>query len=227
MLAIAPSVEAGSLTHDGLFAIIGGVAATVTLGAYPFIEVIKPARRRRQSRHPCNVYFSIMPATEGKIDYAIQDERGHHVKELVLSENSETDIELVYIPKLPFYESKIAFGCESGIEGKPYAFECFDRFTIKGETHWIPGRDHGHSLNRQKFYQIVRHEHRNVGTDFVVGFRLKTEKPGLFPMKIFFFTDEVEGSGDLTIRVEEKPRTPMQCARKEHWDCYVYPNTPR
>ena len=33
--------------------------------------------------------------------------------------------------------------------------------------------------------------------------------------------------GGLIIRVEEKPNTPMQCARKEYWDCYVYPNTPR
>jgi hypothetical protein len=209
---------------EGPFAIIGGVMATLTLATYVFIEIVKPAWRRNRLRHPCNAYFSIMPATEGRIEYAVQDDRGHHVSELVLPPRSEISVELVYIPKLPFYEAKLAFGCEGDVDGKPYAFECFDRFTIKGQAHWIPERDQGHSLTRQKFYQIIRHEHRNVGTHFVIGFKLRTEKPGTFPMKMFFMTDEVEGSADLTIIVEERPKTSMKCTLKGHRDCWIYPS---
>jgi hypothetical protein len=92
---------------EGPFAIIGGVMATLTLATYVFIEIVKPAWRRNRLRHPCNAYFSIMPATEGRIDYAVQDDRGHHVSELVLPPRSEISVELVYIPKLPFMKQSL------------------------------------------------------------------------------------------------------------------------
>ena len=227
MLAIALGAEGASMTLDGVFAIVGGVAATITLAAYLLIEVVKPWMRRRRMKHPCEANFNIISRSEGEITYAIQEDRGHQVKELVLPSQSEIPIEVIYLPKVAFFEESIAFGCEGEIEGKPYAIECFNRYTLMGKSQWIPGVDEGHTLNRHKFYQIVRKKPRNLGTHVLVGFKLKTENVGVFPMRLYFITDEVEGSADLTIRVEDNPKTPMQCVVKDHWDCYVYPNTPK
>jgi hypothetical protein len=209
--------------------IVAGVASVAMIGLYLFIEVGRPWWRRRVMQHPCNVWFNIMGPKEGKIAYAIQDDRPHHVKELVLPSNSEIEIELIYTPKLAFHEASIAFGCESDLEGKPYAIECFNRFVLegKGKSQWIPGKDEGHTINRHKFYWIVRNQVRNVGSHFIVGYKFKTESVGIFPMKVYFLTDEVEGSADLTIRVEENPNTPMQCVVKDHYECYVYPTARR
>ncbi len=196
-----------------------------TLLAYVFVEMIWPAVRHYRLRHPCRVYFNIPGLRERKIEYLRQDDRTHHTKELTLPPNAEFEIEIIYTPKLIFHEDSIAFGCESPLDGKPYASERFDRFTIVGKSHWIPGKDDGHTLNRHKFFQIARGKTRNLKTHFIVGFKLKTEKVGVWPMKVFFITDEVEGSADLTIRVEERPTYSCRCFIKNHGECYVYPTS--
>jgi hypothetical protein len=229
MLGIALGGGAASTMLDGPFAIAGGIAATVTLAAYIFVEVAKPAWRRCRLRHPCHVYFNIMRPNEGEVPYVQRDGKSHHLKELVLPPNCEVEIELIYLPKLEFFEAEISFGCEiDDPDGKPYAFECFNRFAMpgKGKGQWIPGVDEGHSLTRHKFYHIVRNRPRNTGTHRIVGVKFRTEKVGVFPMKLYFLTNEVEGEADLTVRVEERPQTSMKCQLKEHRGCYVYP-TPR
>jgi hypothetical protein len=227
MIAIAVAAGVSSTTLDGPFAILGGIAASATLIAYLIIEVIRPAWRRHVLRYPCHVHFNVIGRHEGEITYAIQDDRTHHTKEIVLPANSEVAIEVIYLPKVPFFEESIAFGCEGKNDGKPYAFEFFNRYTILGKSRFVPGEDDGHVLNRHKFYQIVRKKPRNTGTHVVLGFKLKTEKLGIFSARLYFFTDEVEGRADLTIRVEEKPTTLARCVLPDHYDCYVYPNIPR
>jgi len=214
---------------DGPFAILGGIAAATTLVAYLFIEFVKPRWRRYRLRHPCHVYFNIMRPDEGEVPYVQRDGKSHHLKELTLPPNCEVEIELIYLPKLEYFESEIMFGCEvENPDGKPYAFECFHRFNMpgKGKDHWIPGVDEGHSITRHKFYQIVRNRPRNTGTHRIVGFKFRTEKVGIWPMKLYFIMPELEGSADLTVRVEERPQTSMRCQLNEHGECYVYP-TPR
>jgi hypothetical protein len=230
MLATAVSSGAAATILDGPFAVVGGIAASVTLIAYLYIEVVKPAWRRHRLQHPCHVWFNIKGTYDGGVPYIAGDGKPHHLKELVLPPNYETEIEIIYLPKLAYFEFSIAFGCElSDDDGKPHAFECFNRFTIpgKGKSHWIPGVDDGHSLNRHKFYTIIRNAPRNTGTHFIVGFKFRTEKVGVFPMKLYFMTNEVEGEADLTVRVEERPTTSMKCCVKQHGECYVYPAVSR
>ncbi len=208
---------------DDLWWIVGAaVLAGLTFVAYAWVEGLQPLIRRYRLRHPCRVYFNIPGPDETRIAHSQQDERGHRTRELTLPPNAEVEIEIIYVPKLAFHEIRFAFGCPFGIEGKPYAFEAFHRFTVQGKSHWKPGEDEGHKTDRHKFYEWKRDEKRNTGTDFLVGFKLRTEKVGVWPMKVFFVTDEVEGSADLTIRVEDKPTTSSKCMI--HRDCYVYPS---
>jgi hypothetical protein len=224
VVAITAAVVA-AMSQDHVWVVAAALLAGGTFAAYLIVEAILPAIRKHRLKHPCEVHFNVIGRHEGEITYAIQDDRTHHVDELVLPANSEIPIEIIYLPKLPFYETKLAFGCEGNIEGKPYATECFSRFNLKGKSQWIPGVDDGHYLTRHKFYQMDREQHRNTGTHRVVGFKLKTENVGVFDARVYFMTDEVEGSAKLTIRVEEKPKTTVRCIIKDHWDCYVYPNT--
>ena len=210
-----------STALEGPFAVIGGITAAAVLFLYVFVEFIKPIWRRRELRHPCYVWFNIISTSEGKIDYAAQDDRVHHVKELVLPTHSEVPIEIIYLPRIAYFEVEFAFGCETDVKGKPYAFECFSRFVTAGKSHWTPDKDEGHYVNRHQFYWIVRNRHRSPGTHRVVGFRVRTEIAGVFPAKVYFMTDEIEGSADLTIRVEDYPRTLMRCS--SHGGCLVNP----
>jgi hypothetical protein len=213
------------VSDDHVWIVAATFLAGGTLVAYLIIEFVLPAWRRRRLKHPCEVHFNVPGRHEGvELTYAVQDDRTHHVDELVLPANSEVAIEIIYLPKLPFYESMIAFGCEGNIDDKPYAIECFNRFNIKGKSRWVPGEDDGNKLTRQKYYHIDRNEHRNIGTHRVVGYKLKTGSAGVFETRVFFMTDETEGRATLTIRVEDEPKTLMRC-KLDHWDCYVYPST--
>jgi hypothetical protein len=214
------------MSEDHAWIVSAAVLAGLTFIAYGCVEMILPLVRRYRLRHPCHVWFNIMRPDEGEVSYVQREGKSHHLKELVLPPNSEFEIEVIYLPKLDFYESEIIFeSSSSDIDGKPFAFECFNRFAMpgKGRGQWIPGVDEGHTLTRHKNYHIVRNRARNVGTHRFIGFKFKTEKVGVFPMKFIFITPEVEGNADLTIRVEERPTTSMKCYVKEHGECYVYP----
>jgi len=226
--SIAASAAAGIavMSKDHIWIVAAAILAGLTLVAYCLKEMILPRIRRYRLRHPCHVYFNIMRPNEGDVSYVQRQGKSHHLKELVLPANCEVEIELIYLPKLDFFESELLFGCEvENPDGKPYAFECFDRFAMpgRGKGHWIPGVDQGHTLNRHKFYHIARNRSRNVGTHRVVGFKFRTEQIGVWPMKLYFLTSEIEGSADLTVRVEERPTTSMKCYVKEHGECYIHP----
>jgi len=223
VIAVGAAVTA-AVSDDHAWIIAAAILAGLTFTAYVVVEVIGPIIRRWRLKHPCHVYFNIPAPEEGVVDYVRQDTDGHHVKELTLPPNADVEIEIIYRPKLAFREIKFAFGCPLGSEGKPFAYEAFERFTIKGKSHWKPGEDEGHKTNRHKFYQWHRDEMRNTGSFFLLGFKLRTIQTGIWPMKVFFVTDEIEGSADLVIRVENKPTTSSKCFIREHRECYVYPS---
>ena len=179
VLAVSAAVVA-AVSDDHAWIIAAAILAGLTFVAYGLVEVVWPLIRRRRLLHPCHVYFNIPGLYETKVSHIRQNESGHRTKELTLPSYAEVEIEIIYRPKLAFHELKFAFGCPDGSESKPYAFEAFDRFTTQGQSHWIPGKDEGHKTNRHKFYQWNRDEPRNTGSDFLVGFKLKTGKVGVW-----------------------------------------------
>jgi len=188
-------ISANSLVT--LLTIVAGVAAAATLILYVAVEILIPIRRRHRLRHPCSAEFLIVDKDQGLLDHAIQDDVEHRTKELVLSANSVYCVEIIYKPRLEYFESKIAFGCESDSPEKPYAFERFNRYIEKGKARWIPGCDLEDSLTRKKLYIARRDEPRNVGSEFIVGFKVQTRGVGTFPMNLYFITNEIEGKATL------------------------------
>jgi hypothetical protein len=70
------------------------------------------------------------------------------------------------------------------------------------------------------YYHVARDVPRNTGTHFGTVFKLQTRAPGIYPVTLSF----LEGvSKRLTIRVEDKPKTPMRCYMRGHVGCFVRP----
>lgn len=204
--------------------IIGAVTSAAVLVLYILAEFLKPAIRHLRLKRPCKTHFPIRSLSQAEIPYVVQDDDMHSVRELVLPARSELEIEIGYWPRLPYYEVLIIFQCEGDPKERPFALERFQRFIKVGKDRWIPGRDDTDKISVADSYEIRRDSARNTGTHFVLGFKIKTRAPGVYPANLYFVTDEVEGRSSLTLRVEDIPRTTMRCSAKGHWGCFVRPN---
>jgi hypothetical protein len=207
-----------------IWTVTSAVAAIIVLILYVWVEFIAPRIRRHQLKRPCNAYFNIQPLRMGDIGYAVQDDEGHQVRELVLASNSTAEIEIGYRPVVSFREEKLVFGCEGDEDQKPVVVEYFNRLVGVGKSRWAPGED-GHMRDRHGFYHMDRGLPRSPELHCIVGFKLQTRQPGTYPVCVSFVTPEGVGSARLIIRVEDKPRTRMRCIVKEHEQrgCLVSP----
>jgi hypothetical protein len=218
-------------------AMISAVMSTVATWPWPVIsalfgaaaffvvvytQIVRPWIRRRRLKHPCRVYFAIPPLQHTKLEHILQDDRGHEVAEIVLPSHKIVEVELIVCPIIAFHDGGISFGCDGSDEDKPVVVERFDRLVKIGKSRWVPGEDDGYAIDRHGYIQIVTNRGRTKGSRIPLGFKLQTGRPGKYLAHIFFFTEEEVGKATLTIRVEERPKTPMRC--KAHWGCYVKPS---
>jgi hypothetical protein len=201
----------------------------ITIGAIGlFVAIInifvKPAWRSWRLRAPCEVHFTILPLQDVRLDYVLQDDQGHHLKEIVLPAASDVEIEIEYVPKIAFEEKEISFGCPGEDKEKPYATEIIRRLITIGKNNWIPGEDENCWRDRHGFIHFVGNKRRQKRARIPIGFKMKTGRAGVYLANMFFFTEEKPGKAALTIRVEDMPRTPMRCIA--HWGCRVTPVIP-
>jgi hypothetical protein len=198
-------------------ALFGGAAFFAVI----YTQIVRPRIRHYRLKHPCKVYFAIPPLGDTKLEHVLQDDVGHEVAELVLPPNKIVEVELIICPRIGFHDWAISFGCDGSDEDKPIVIERVDRLIKIGKSRWIPGEDDGYAIDRHGYIQIVTNKGRTKGSRIPIGFRLQTKNLGTYLAHIFFFTEERVGEAALTIRVEEKPKTPMRC--RVHWGCYVTP----
>jgi hypothetical protein len=208
---------------EGPWTIAGAVAAVIVLAVTGYDIVIKPLWRRFRLKEPCEVHFAIRPLQQARLDYILQDDVGHRVKELVVPANQLVEIEVGYEPKIAFHEFEFIFGCDGDETKKPYATECINRLIDVGKSRWLPGQDDGHWRDRHKYYHVVRDKPRAVGTHVAIGFMLQTGPAGIYPAKVSFLSNEMDTTLTLRLRVEDKPLTQMRCHEKGHFGCFVRP----
>jgi hypothetical protein len=200
---------------------VGVALALFSVTLFILVQIIKPALRSWRMKAPCNVHFTILPLQQVKLEHVLQDDLAHHVAELVLPPNSLVEIEIEILPKLSFHEESFSFGCEGADDEKPFAVERFDRLIEIGKNRWLPGQDDDYSFDRHKYFRVSTKKKRSKRSRIQLGLKLQTRTPGVYPANLFFFTDEGTGKASVTIRVEDRPRTPMRCSL--HWGCYVRP----
>jgi hypothetical protein len=95
------------------------VAAVAVAAFFGAVAVGRPLLRFWRLRAPCEVHFTVVPLQQMRLDYVVQDDVGHHLKEIVLPANKQVEIEIEYVPKMMFEETRISFGCDGDDLEKP------------------------------------------------------------------------------------------------------------
>ncbi len=216
--AVALALVAMSWEIKSNWEVLAAVAAVAVLGLSLWETVVAPWMRRRNLKHPCNAYFHIRELNKGALDYAIQDDKAHNVKELVLPSNSIVEIEVAYYPTIAFHVDETVFECEGDIESKPIVESAIAPFVLKGNFPAVTEYWNRHG----GYHYSSRYSGRAVNSCYTKGFKLQTKKPGVYKAWIGFLTDQIDGDAkDLTIRVEDNPSTRMKCTI--HWGCKIRP----
>lgn len=158
----------------------------------------------------------------------MQDNDFHFVDELVLPANSTSSVQIVLRPRVDFHESELIFGCnwmENRGGTKPEAIAYFASFIKEGmRREGRPATNPDHYTDYHGFYHIVRGHQYVLGTDRALGFTMVTRNAGLYRADIVSVGEEVEGKVSLRIRVEDNPRTPMQCVTHPKRNCIISPH---
>ncbi|HWA39591.1 MAG TPA: hypothetical protein VG873_17185 [Burkholderiales bacterium] len=211
---------------DWPWPLIGGLLSLTVLLVGLWVNFGRPEVRRAALRTPARAYFHVPELDLGDIGYAIQDEQAHNVKELVLPSNSLVNIEVAYYPTIHFNVKELIFISEGMMDEKPLPTERFTSFVKVGKNHWIPGIDETDYIDRKGNYHVRSDASRDVGSCYVLGLKLRTQKAGLYKVIVSWMTDEIEGNAtDLSIRVEDTPQTRMRCS--EHNGCWIRSAKPR
>lgn len=200
---------------------IAALAGCAALAILLWINFGKPWFRARRLARSCDVHFVVRSMQEYAFDYVVQDEQRHHTSVLAVPSNSSVYIEIGVSPLIHFNCTAVVFGCNGDNDKKPYATKMLDRFTNRSKNTFVPGVDERHSIDIHRFYVLRNERPINVGTHHLFGYEVVTQQPGTYKTHVMFLTDEIQGSAELTIVVEDKPRTRMKCLL--HEDCYVRP----
>jgi hypothetical protein len=207
---------------------IGAFLAGGSLLLIGYTQIIRPRLRRHKLKRPFEAYFLITSLDRFPLDYVLQDDHEHYVKELVVPPNSEIPIQIVLEPRVSFMQHELFFGCDEHLVSreKPCAIEYFVPFVVEGvRGRGKPDADHpGHYIDYNGFYH-VRENYLYTKDTRVIGFKLITKSVGTYPAQVFTLTDDVKGKVDIIIKVERPPKTRMRCAMKAHRirGCFVMP----
>jgi hypothetical protein len=193
-----------------------------------YTQILRPWCRRQKLKRPFEAHFLITSLGRFTLNYVLQDDEEHFVKELVVPANSEISIQIVLEPRVSFVQHELYFGCEESLVdiNKPSATEFFVPFVVNGvRGSGKPDEAHpGHYIDYNGFYH-VRENYLYTKDTRVIGFKVQTKAPGIYPAQIYTVSDDVRGRADLTIRVEQPVRTRMRCHVKAHpvRGCFVTP----
>src|SRR5690242_17998632 len=90
--------------HEWPWPIISALCSAAALILLAYIQIGRIWIRRLRLLRPFRAYFLIPRHEEFALDYAVQDNRAHFVKELILPPNSEVAIQIVLEPRLSFLQ---------------------------------------------------------------------------------------------------------------------------
>jgi hypothetical protein len=188
--------------------LIGGTAGTIAI----WTNLIKPWLRKRTLKHPVKAHFTIRNSLQSVSGRDVSQGDPHLIKRLVLPSNQTVEIELGLLPRIPIHISELVIGCEGEAADAPKVLMRQYQYVRSGPS---PPVDKDYTAGNSYHARVDRKY--NVGTHYVTGFKVQTQKAGLYPVKLSFITDEIEGNYDeLEFLVEDAPTTKMRCHKKTH-----------
>ena len=185
---------AGAVVVSYISPVWGLALSGVILGVICWINFGVPWWHRRRLREPSEAWF-------------IDAENGKQIlkKEFRVSANSEAAIQLEHMPKLKFGITELSFGFVGEVGEKPEPTEYFNTFIREGaRKRGSPGDNADHLVDRKANYHILENRIFTPSNAYTIGFKIATAKPGRYPVRWYYFTDEGEGrvGKDLTLIVE-------------------------
>jgi hypothetical protein len=199
--------------------IIAGIGLLIII----WVNFIKSWLRNRKLRHPVKAHFTIRNSQQSLSGRDVSHGDPHLIRRLVLPSNQIVEIELGFLPLIPFYATEIVFGCIGDQVDAPGILERHHQYIESGAR---PSAEKDYLASNAYHARVDRKY--NIGTHYVIGFKIQTKRAGVFPVSLSFITDEIEGNYErLEFLVEDTPSTMMKCHVKSHGrNCLVFPFIP-
>jgi hypothetical protein len=187
-----------------------------------WVNFVRPKLRLVKLKHPVEAHFTIRDSRQSISDRDVSQGDSHHVRRLVLPSMQKGGVlvEIGFWPRIALHVNQIVISFEGDFSSRPLILERTDHYVTSGARP-STARDHsaGHA------YRAWVDNDWDTGTHRVIGFKIKTKKPGLYPVHLDLITNETTGTFvDLEILVEDTPSTQMSCHAKNHGrNCLVRP----
>jgi hypothetical protein len=196
------------------------VVSSITLAIVFWVNIIKPKRRERNLSRPVQAHFTIWDSRQSVSGRDVSGDDPHLVRRLTLPSNQTTDIEIGLKSKIPIYVSYIIVGCGDAAAAPVLESRSWQHVKSGAGAH----TSGDYTSHDGSYHARVDHTF-NVGTHFVIGFRVRTLGAGHYPVSLVLVTNEIEGNYEgLEILVEDTPTTRMLCHAKNHGlNCLVSP----
>jgi hypothetical protein len=185
--------------------------ASIGIAISIYVYFFKPNLRHRKLKQPIEAHFTIRDSRRSISGREVSKGDPHHVRQLTLRSNRTIDIEVGLYPKIPISVDEIVLSCGDSKDA-PLIKKRISQYVKTGAR---PSTKDDYQSNGAYHARVDRKF--NVGTHYVMGFRLRTRGAGRYPVSLALLTDEIEGNYEgLEILVEDTPSTQMLCHAKEH-----------
>jgi hypothetical protein len=215
---LAGSAAMVSAISDAPIAAVAALFAFLSLSVAIYVNFVKPALRAQILKGCVSAYF-IVPTTARPCAYARQDDEEHRLKELSLKPNTEVVIDLIMLSQCTFAFSEVQVGFMGELERKPHILKYTNRFIRFGKHHEIDpsNADTEDYVDVNLSYHRVGSRLFSADSTRSLAFTVRTNKPGVYPLKIQFGSDEHIGAvGNLYVTVEEDFTVKQRCVLDEH-----------
>jgi hypothetical protein len=213
---------------------IAEVVIIFSLLFYLLKEFFGPWYRRLRLKRPVTPFFIITSSDRYRLKYAVQDDREHWIKVLVLPANTD-DLLLHFIwkSKVDFTQHYLELSFEQNRLRRhlprwwrtrrkmPQIRYWFHPFIKVGRSTKMPGKFPGHYVDYHDNYHIDEERHRAKKQIVTYAFKISTYEPGKYALKMGITADGVDGASWLDVLVQEAPKRKMRCV--EHRFCRIRP----
>ena len=180
--------------------------------AFCWVNFIRPRHRHWGLRRPVHAHFTIRDSGQSISGRDVSKGDPHRVRKLTLPSNRIKEIEIGLVPKFPIYVAQIVLGFGQSNDA-PVVQKRIFQYVESGAR---PSTENDYTDVNGSYHARLDRRY-NVGTHYVIGFRVRTRRVGRYPVSLALITDEVEGNYEgLEILVEDRPSTPMLCHAKDH-----------